>query len=69
MNTLKNLLAFTALVKRFNRFIRPGRKGTMLAGSYQAKRENQYTNEILRKNFNTDKTKEDFYEKPPVHAD
>jgi hypothetical protein len=29
---------FTALVKRFNRHIRPGRKGTMLARSYQAKR-------------------------------
>jgi hypothetical protein len=28
---------FDALVKRFNRHIRPGRKGTMLARSYQAK--------------------------------
>ena len=28
---------FDALVKRFNRFIRPGRKGTMLARSYKAR--------------------------------
>ena len=28
---------FTAFVERFNRFIHPGRKGTMLARSYQAK--------------------------------
>jgi hypothetical protein len=28
---------FDALVKRFNRYIRPGRKGTLLARSYQAK--------------------------------